>query len=296
MAPCDGTITRYIWKHKYKSKPTYEQAIALFQPKLAYDHHAMEKVADTVLDQPVKYEELLSKAAELNPADYFELGDYFEGRDPDKAAAYIEKGNALDPDSVRATYYASWLVSYYLKNGKIEAARREADFAGEVYSYVGLKAKAEFLEAIGENDGAFEWYSKIEERYGKSQPLIAFYIRHKAKTGSTTYDSQMQSRVHQLFPDGIEKTTLKDFKSPPEDGTLIREATSLAKASGLKVGDIIVGVYGIRIHNFKQYICVRDINLAPEMDLIVWQEGRYLEIKASPPDHRFGGDFGDYIK
>jgi tetratricopeptide (TPR) repeat protein len=294
MAPYDSDIDWYIWKTKYGQKPTYEQASKLFQPILAYNYYAMEKVAATVKDQPVNYEQLMSKAALLNPSDYFKLADYFEQRDEDKAAGLIEKGNAQDPDSVRASYYASWLVKYYLKKGRKEAAHNEADFAGEVYSSVGLQAKAEFLEAIGDPAGAFQWYSNIEERYEESGPLVAFCIRYKNKTGDPQFDNELNKRLGKLFPMGIEKVSFGDFKAPPTDGILINEATDLARAAGLKVGDVIVAINGIRMHNFKQYSCGRDFNTGPEMDLIIWQGNRYNEIKASPPNHRFGGDFGDY--
>ena len=296
MAPYDRNISWYIWKTKYKAKPTYEQASALFQPVLAYDNYAMEKVADTIQDQPATYEQLLSKAAELNPSDYFALADYCADRkEDDKAAANIEKGNELDPDSVRASYYASWLIKYYLKKGQTEAARREADFAGEVYSSAGLQAKAEFMEATGDYAGAFQWFSNIEERYDDSGPLLAFCIRYKTKTGSTTYDGEVRKRLGKLFPKGIEKVSLGDFQSAPTDGVLINEATDLARAAGLKVGDIIVAIDGIRIHNFKQYTCGREVSLSPEINLIVWQGNGYHEIKASPPNRRFGGDFGDFV-
>jgi tetratricopeptide (TPR) repeat protein len=294
IAPYDRNIAWYIWKTKYKTKPTYEQASTLFQPVLSYDYFAMEKVADTVEDQPVKYEQLMFKAAELNPSDYFKLADYFEPRNDDKAAGYIEKGNSQDPDSVRASDYASWLIKYYLKKGRTEAARREADFAGEVYSSMGLQAKAEFLEATGDEAGAFQWYSNIEERYDESGPVVAFCIRYKNRTGDTRYDGELNKRMAKLFPQGIEKVSIGDFKAPPTDGVLINEATDLAGAAGLKVGDVIVAINGIRMHNFNQYSCGREFDATPEMNLIVWQGNRYNQIKASPPDHHFGGDFGDY--
>ena len=295
IAPYDGKIAWYIWKTKYKTKPTYEQASALFQPVLSYGHYAMEKVADTVQDQPARYEQLLSKAAELDPSEYFKLADYFKQRDDDKAAGYIEKGNTLDPDSVSASYYASWLIKYYLKKGQTEAARREADFAGEVYSSVGLQAKAEFLEATGDYAGAFQWFANIEERYDESDLLIAFCIRHKAKTGDTRFDGELKKRLGILFPKGIEKVGFGNFQAAPTDGVLINQATDLARAAGLKVGDIIVAIDGIRVRNYKQYACGREVSTTPEMDLIVWQGNGYHEIKASPPNHRFGGDFGDYV-
>ena len=57
---------------------------------------------------------------------------------------------------------------------------------------------------------------------------------------------------------------------------------------------MIVALNGTRTHTCAQYSCVCDLLAGPEMDLIVWQGGGYHEIKASPPNHLFGVDFGDY--
>jgi hypothetical protein len=293
MAPYDRYFAWYIWQQRYKERPTYQQAIELFQPVLAYDYYAMERVAETVQADPEQYEQLMSKAANLNPSDYFTLGEYFEQRDAGKAAMYIEKGTDLDPDSVRASEYAGWLIKYYLKNGRIDAARREADFAGEVYSSSGLQAKAEFLEATGDSNGAFQWYSNIDERYDDPGPLIGFCLRYKDKTGDARYDAEVKRLLGPLFPNGIERVSLNDFKSAPTDGVLIEQENNLILDAGLHRGDVIVAVYGIRVHNFEQYSYGRESSSNLELDLIVWQGHGYHEIKASPPNHRFGVAFGD---
>ncbi len=296
MAPYDSDISWFIWKTKYKEKPTYDEASALFQPVLSYDYEAIKRVADSVRNQPTKYEQLMLQAAAINPSAYFTLSDYcIINQEDDKAASYIEKGNSLDPDSVRASYSASWLIKYYLKHGQKEKARAVADAAGDVYSSSGLQAKAEFLEATGDYKGAFQWYSNIQERYEDSGPVTAFCLRYKKKTGNSQFDDEMQKNIQAFFPNGLEKVSLNDFKTAPADGVLINEATALASAAGLKVGDVIVAIDGIRVHGFKQYSYGRELNTDLEMSLIVWQNGDYHEIKTSPPNRRFGGDFGDYI-
>ena len=87
---------------------------------------------------------------------------------------------------------------------------------------------------------------------------------------------------------------LKDFHSPPTDGVVFKEQSDLMTAVGLKEGDVIVAVYGTRVHNTAQYEYGRGMRGASEMDLIVWQGDAYREIKASPPNHLFGVDIGDY--
>jgi len=294
LAPYDGNLTWNIWRIKYNSNPTHEQASSLFQPALAYQYFAMEKVADTLKDQPASYEQLMSNAAAINPSDYFKLADYFEPRDADKAAGYIEKGNSLDPDSIRASYSASWLIKYYLQKGRIEAARREADFAGEVYSSVGLQAKAEFLEATGNYPGAFQWYSNIEERYEDFEPLLAFCARYKIKTGDSRYDAEVQKLAKKVFPNGIQKVGIGDLSGAPHDGVLFKTKSDLLKAAGLKAGDVVVAANGVRVHDITQYNFMRISSSNSELDLIFWQGHGYHEIKANPPNHLFGVDIGNY--
>ena len=67
------------------------------------------------------------------------------------------------------------------------------------------------------------------------------------------------------------------------------------RSAGLKAGDVIVAVYGVRMHHFQQYLYGRDLKTTPELDLIVWHDGAYREFKTSPPSHRFGVPFGDYV-
>lgn len=75
---------------------------------------------------------------------------------------------------------------------------------------------------------------------------------------------------------------------------LVAEENDLVRRGGLKRGDVIVAIYGVRVRNLKQYLCGRNFDSRPEMNLIVWQGGQYRELKASPPNHRFGANFTDF--
>lgn len=107
LAPYDRDVAAYVCNW---GGLTAQQVQTLYEPVLPYAAHAMEKVASTALNQPDRYEELLSKAAALNPSDYFKLGDYFAARKQDALAAkYYEKGTESDPDTVRASNHAAYL-------------------------------------------------------------------------------------------------------------------------------------------------------------------------------------------
>jgi tetratricopeptide (TPR) repeat protein len=255
----------------------------------------MRTVADAVTTNSPDYLKLISKAAEYDPSFNYDLADYSIGRhEDDKAAQYYEKACETDPDSVRVSQYAQWRIRYYLKHGKTEAARKIADDAGEVYSYAGLHAKAVFFELASNYNGAFDYYEKIETRYDDSVPLLDFCMGFKSRTADKRFDKEVQSRMSNMFPHGTEKAALAQFTSAPNDGVLIQQSNDLVKSAGLKVGDVIVAAQGMRVHNMRQYTYARETRETAELDLIVWQGQGYREIKASPPHHRFGVNFGDY--
>ncbi len=294
LAPYDGRVANLIFWRKYLNHPTYSQAMELYSNMLPFRVYAMRRVASTITERPQQYEKVMLQTAALDPNSYYELGDYADAHhQEDKAAQYYDQGCAADPDSVRASNYAYWRVKYYLKKGEVEKAHQIADGAGEVYSSAGLQAEGFFWESLSNYDKAFDWYAKVEDRYNESGPLIAFCLRYKEETGDARFDPELQKLFRALFPNGMEKVSLKDFHHPPLDGVLIKQDNDLLQSVGLHAGDVIVAVYGVRVHNFAQYAYGRELEKTPELRLIVWQGG-YREIIATPPNHRFGADFGDY--
>ena len=295
MAPSYCPIIYQLIKRKYNNQPSAEQVSSLLQAVMPYSIYALRTTAWANYNQPDKYQKIMLQAAELDPTCYYDLSRYEEGRhEEDLAMKYLDQGCAADPDSVRVSNKALQRVQYYLKRNEIEKARQIADEAGEVYSAVGLEAKASFLDHTKNYEGAFEWYAKIEERYDNSGPLIAFCERYKKLTGDTRFDLEVKKRAEKIFSNGIERVTVADLHGPPSDGVLIKQQNSLLTAAGLRAGDVIVALAGTRTHTFSQYLYVRGSLEKQEMDLIVWQGSSYREIKASPPNHKFGVDFGDY--
>ncbi len=296
MAPYDARIANYIIRTKYNDRPTYDQALSLYHELLPWSVYALRRVANTVYyDRSSQYEEFMTEAAELDSSAYYDLGGHaFYFHQEDKAAEYIDKACDTDPDAVRVANHAEWRVRHYLKKGQTSKAREIADSAGEVYSASGLVAKAVFMECTSNYDGAFEWFAKDEERYNDSIPLIAFCERYKALTGDTHFDSELEKRVKTVFPKGMEKVSLEGLHAAPADGVLILGQNDLLLSAGMKRGDVIAAINGVRVHTLAQYTYVRDLQDGPELNLIVWQGRAFHEIKASPPSHRFGVDFGDY--
>jgi tetratricopeptide (TPR) repeat protein len=295
-APYDCRVINFILKKKYPKGPDYDQAMALYQNVAPYSIYAMRMLARTAYNEPQQYQKLMLQAAQVDPTCYYDLGNYEADRqEDDQAAQYYDKASETDPDSVRVSYIAVWRVRYYLKKGDIAMAQQIADYAGQqVGSYRGLEAEGIFYETTSNYDSAFQWYESIEESYRDSSPLLDFCLRYKALTGDTRFDSEVKKRVAKLFPQGMEKVSLGDFRAPPTDGVLIAEENSTVTYYGLKAGDVIVALGGTRTRTFEQYAYLRNSQTSPELDLIVWQGNGYHEISASPPNRRFGVNFGDY--
>lgn len=288
---------RVIWN--YQRHPTYEEAQALYAPILDYSVPAMDIVAQAAgTNDPDKFLYFMGKAAQIDPSRYLDIADYYRKiHNYDLAATNYELGLSLNPDAVENASRCGWLMRYYLQKMRTADAHRVADFAGDVYSSAGLQTKAEFFEATGDYDNAFGWYVKNEERYDDSLPLINFCLRFKDKTGSTNYDAQLQERVGKIFPKGMEPVTLKDFgfpSTPPRNGVFFKGENKLLTDAGMKWGTVVVAINGTRIHNFVQYRYVRDSGNFTNLDLIVWQGGRYREFTPNPPNHLFGVEMGDY--
>ncbi|MDB6068661.1 MAG: hypothetical protein JWR26_4869 [Pedosphaera sp.] len=295
MSPYDPRIIDFIVEKKYNNRPTYEQAMGLCGPLTPWSASAVRIVARTVSDKPERFEELMLQAARLDPRSYYTLGDYAINHDQmDKAAQYLDKACELDPDAVSVSNHAEWRVRHYLKKGETEKAREIADAAGEVYSEAGLIAKGVFMELTTNYDGAYEWFAKIEERYNHPRQLFFFMQRYKAEVGDSKFDAELRKREKFLFPKGMEKVALADFHTAPTNGVLILGQNDLLLAAHMKKGDVICAINGVRVQYLSQYTYVRGFRETPELDLIVWQDGAFHEIKANPPKGKFGVDFNDY--
>ena len=297
LAPYDGYISGWLLWVRHHQQESYAQAEEIYRPLLEYSARQNLRLAKYATNDPPRYEEVMVRYAKLDPSGYFTLGRYFADRqEAEKAAAYYEKAVELDTDAVSMANNCDWLVKYYHRKGERAKAEHLADRAAEVYSFGGLRTKAELMETEEKYDEALKYYFRIEERYNRAGPLVGFCVRYRAKTGDARFDHEIQQRLKTLFPRGVEKVELKDFKSRPEEGVLIAEDNELLQQAGLKKGNIIVALDGIRVYDMTQYQYVRELTNAPELRLLVWNGKGYSDKKASPPKRRFGAQFSDFYQ
>jgi tetratricopeptide (TPR) repeat protein len=294
-APHDRDLAEWVVKLKYNKKATFDQTEEIFRPVLDYSMHQNYVLAQMVTNDPPRYEKVMLKYSSMESSGYLLLGRYFAYRNQDeKAAGYYEKGIELSTDEVSVAGRCGWLVHYYFHKGEVKKAEALANRAAETYSYDGLKTKAELLEVQEKDLEAYDYYWKMEERYNDGWPLAAFCIRYKTKTGDPRFDKEVQKRLKLLFPRGLEKVTPKSFKGIPDEGVMVYTENELVLQAGLKKGDIIVGLDGLKVYAMMQYQYLREKTTNAPLDLIVWNGREYVEIKANPPNRRFKANFDDY--
>jgi tetratricopeptide (TPR) repeat protein len=288
MAPYDIEICKYIGR-TYSTNWTYAAAMSTFGLLLPYSATAAACVADSLADDPGRYEKTMEQAVEWDPSFFSTLADYeWNHGQTNEAIKVYERAADKNPDAIDVASFAARRIKYYLATGQNEKARETADFAGEVYSCSGLAAKAGYFEQTGDLTQALGWYNKIDERYRQPDEALLFCCRHAGPTGDAQLDKQIASRLQAWF-DHQEKATLADFTSPPNDGVTLTETSETLKKANLKKGDIVVAARGIRIHNIFQLTVARDMNPAPDLAVIVWQDGAYRETNVTlSASHRFG--------
>jgi len=302
IAPYDSEVVQNHLKILGEGNPTYEQLQLVYSPVLDYSVHAMETVAGRATNNPARYEELLTKAAEANPSIYFHLGHFFSRREDEaKTLKYYELAVEKGTDAVALANQVNWLVMYYHRNGEAGKAEKLANNAAEAYSFDGLGTRSDLYEVQGRWMDALRYQKMMEERYNQSDYLLNFIFRYKAATGKADLDHELRKREKEvkkleieIFPQGQSKVTLTSFTKPPVAGVEFLGDSSEMNKVGLKKGDIIVSSYGIRTDYQRQFAYLRDSVSRPDLELIVWDGEKYLEVKAHPPGKKFGVGIQDY--
>jgi hypothetical protein len=289
VAPFDRDIAGELINQKFAGAPTFDQANAVYGPLLDYSSVVMLRVANRAREKPDEFEKQVSKAAALEPRRYFLLADYFRDRgDQAKSIQFAKLGHLKSTDRVSAASYAGLLVDHYLDSGDRAQAKKVADEAGEVYSASGLRAKAWYHERVGEVSEAMRWHELSVERYGSPGELLMFCNRQIGKSKDARFVAKLQAVVDRYRPATVEKVSLADFTKPPVDGTAFSGSSPELLKAGLKAGDVVVAIYGNRIHSNTEYTLVRDTSTNTGLEIIVWDGSKYREVKASPPEKRFG--------
>ncbi|HXB53362.1 MAG TPA: hypothetical protein VN461_01170 [Vicinamibacteria bacterium] len=291
LAPFQRSLVQAYVRLKYGNKLTLEQLDAAAGLLVGYDRGLMRERANLATGNPADYLRLASPLCDLNAGECLALGDYLADHEMDEPAALAYQ-RAVDaaPDRLAVAQDSDWLVNYYFDGGNKEKAVGVAQIAAAVYSGAGLQTMGRVLERLGNYTEAESFFKTIEQRYNRPTELLSFYIRREHRAPGSGFAAQAANALKALFPQGLELVSLSDFSAPPSDqnGLRIGQTTGKLRRFGIKVGDVIVAIDGYRIGNEDQYLCVRGFTDDPNMTVVVWRAGRYVEIKGLFKRRRFG--------
>jgi tetratricopeptide (TPR) repeat protein len=264
---------------------TFEQVATLYGPLVEYDLAVMKRLAWTRRADVASYRRLFEKVTAVAPLEYLDLGSYLLDVElDDEAAAAFEKAIAQASDRIAVSNSVQWLVGYYCDHARIDRAREVAQMAADVYSARGLQSMGYFSERMGRYADAESWYQKIVERYGEGSGRTAledFYIRYARRVGDDRFSGQAAAALAKVFPAGLERVSPSDLTSPPPPGqsVTLNDDSQGARGIGIMKDDLVVAVNGYRVRGSRQYHLVLTFDDRPGLTMIVWRQGRYVEVK-----------------
>jgi hypothetical protein len=306
ISPLDYETSEQLARVAFKDQASLPGLEKVFGPRAEYDVRAVDLMSELVVRDLEPYGRLVERTCELSADHCFERGLFLveTGRFGDAAAAYQR---ALDgaSDRVMAANNSLWLMNYYLDTGQAARAHAVAEEAAATGSYGGLLTEARFLERTGEFDAAESILQEAMRRYGNEPKnpdeewerrdgeqdwdnLLVFYYRMAFEQKKTAYAKRFHALADRDFPNGIERLDRASLTGRPLDGVTVLTASPIAERRGMKAGDIIVGLDGVRVRTRRQYFVVLDFTDRPEITLVLFRHPDYVEVKARVPWRRLG--------
>ncbi|GDY14517.1 hypothetical protein LBMAG53_33950 [Planctomycetota bacterium] len=259
-----------------------EQMLA---PLLGFDYQVLGWVARCAQEgAPDRYAKLMEKLCVEDPDEWWNLSSWYrDQKKDDQALEAALKGWKHGLNRVLAANASQWLVMRLHALGRTSEAKKIADGAYEVFSWSGIQTKLVLCEAMGDLAGAEACAKAQAERYGDRGELAKFYGRHPDFAGAKDFRKNAEA---ELFPNGMKKTVLAEWKGPPTAGILVTSESELSKAAGLKAGAVIVALDGYRVETVDQYQYARTLKDDPLITLIIYQDNAWSELRAKTNEER----------
>lgn len=292
IAPYNHAVLYHQLQREKKNRPTADETAAQFESVAGYDTWSMQVVANAWKADPDRYEAAFLPICRFSPDLYIQLGDYLVEQHRPEAAARAYQ-NAVDhaPDRIYVSNSVRWLVDYYYEQNRRKEAFAVAEMAAEVYSHQGLETMAILLERDGQLSQAETYFRKIGERYDNWGSAVLFYGRHR--NGNAEFGSAFDRLIVKIFPVGQEAVDLATMSAAPTEGIVLRGTNRVISEAGLKQGDVIVAINGVRVQNKKQYFYLMDGAKSPEVQLGVWSAQKYRSFAVNLPERRLGVTIAD---
>ena len=284
-----------LYNHLQRAKqyrPTPDEVEAQFATLGAYDLWSMQVVANALKVDPDRFEGAFRPLCQMNPDHFIELGNYLRDHQREEAAAQAYQ-DAIDhaPDRVYVSNNVCWLAKYYYAQGRRKEAFEVAEMAADVYSAGGLRTMATLLECDNQLERSEEYFTKIAERYGHWGEVVLFCGRHLRD--KPEFEAEFRRLISKVFPQGQETVDLAMLSAAPTDGIILTGMSPVTTKAGMKVGDTIVAINGVRVRNSTQYFCLMDGAKSSKIELGFWTGREDRSVVLDLPEHRIGGEISD---
>jgi PDZ domain len=204
---------------------------------------------------------------------YWDLAPYLVDRGRvDEGRRAFERWLAVGRSEVAISNSMMWMVRDYHERGERAKATALADRVADAGSFWGLVTRANLHDWRGELDAAERLHRRARQRYDNPNELLGFYLRHGRK------GSDVLELTREIFPEGMTRASAGALDAAPRDGVTVVTAGVIGATDGVKAGDVIVAVDGIRVRSVAQYRAARGASAGDAMQLTVWRRDRYIDV------------------
>ncbi len=261
--------------------PGYDKAPAAvlkkeFGEMAAFNLDFARRIASALKEDPDAYAAAMEPVVQMGPEHLYDLAEYYVDHDRlDAARDAYERWFTSGRNEVGIANGAEWMVRDYFLRHEYAKANALADRAADTYSGRGLITRARLYDWSGNARAAERFYRLEYERYDDPEALLGFYLRQHRK------GMEVDALTWKVFPGGIVPVVMPSLRDAPTTGIEVVAVGKLGERNGMRIGDIVVAVDGIRAQNLSQYDAARGASLDPVIRFIVWRDAKYIEVPAA---------------